>query len=112
MENNQDKKFISLNHFVLGSFYNGDGIKHQSPFANKRVGAYRRKLLWVFHRRDNRTCRMCGQAAHNVHHILCRREYPHWKKEEMNMISLCAGCHQYADDGIINIAELLERVPS
>ncbi len=28
-----------------------------------------------------------------LHHVLSQKDYPHWKKEIMNVIPLCKCCH-------------------
>lgn len=94
----------------------GEGWKYLKPYqvnANgNKQSAYRRRLCWIFRRRDNSTCRVCGSPAHNVHHILARREYPHWKKEYCNLISLCFDCHNLADVNYFPNEYLFSLIPN
>lgn len=81
-----------------------------SSGGNKQ-GQLRRRLIWVFRVRDNSTCRICGSPGHNVHHILPKRFYPHWKKETTNMISLCFDCHNKADKEVYSVDYLFSLIP-
>ena len=52
-----------------------------------------RKAIWE---RDNFTCRKCGQKGNklNSHHILSFTEYPEYKFNIDNGITLCRKCHK------------------
>jgi hypothetical protein len=92
----------------------GAGISSLSPYAKNKSGnkdsSYRRKIIYVFRFRDNSICPICGHPAHNVHHILSKRDYPHWKKEFNNLISLCFHCHNLADADFFSTEYLFQLI--
>lgn len=69
-----------------------------------------REKFKVFVRRDKKICKVCKGAAHNIHHILEKRNYPHWNLEHENMISLCKPCHDKADKGLIETQTLFNLI--
>ena len=88
-------------------WYANPSAKNSS--GNKQNG-YRRFICWVFRKRDNSQCQVCGQDAHNVHHILPKRDYPHFKKEAANVLTLCIYCHDLADADFFSIKYLFSCV--
>lgn len=60
--------------------------------------------------RDVSKCRICGSKEElESHHIMPVSEYPHWKYEMDNGITLCTDCHYEADNGRISVDFLLNR---
>lgn len=94
----------------------GAGIKATSPYQKNKQGnkesSYRRKILSIFLKRDNSICRVCNEKAWNVHHVLPKRDFPHWKQEPCNLISLCFACHNQADAGDLTIDFLFNLIPN
>jgi len=43
--------------------------------------------------RDNHTCRVCGNSADEIHHIISRNERPDLILETNNCIAICLECH-------------------
>jgi len=93
---------------IVGKNFTSTPITRKKPKGN--TGAYRTRVLWVFWKRDNGACQICDAPAYNIHHILNKKDYWHWKKESLNMISLCFNCHNKADNGQISITYLLSKI--
>lgn len=74
------------------------------------ANAKERLRFKVFVKRDNCLCKVCNGAAHNIHHILPRKDFPHFENEIQNMISLCKPCHDKADKGMIETQKLFSLV--
>ena len=83
---------------------------HQRNDNGNKQNSYRRFLCWIFRKRDNSQCQICGGPGHNVHHILPKRDYPQWKKEADNCLTVCFECHGLCDDGFWNEDFLFGRV--
>jgi 5-methylcytosine-specific restriction endonuclease McrA len=61
--------------------------------------------------RDNFCCRCCYKPFDlEIHHILPKRDYPHFSTEKSNLITLCKSCHKKADNGEITIENLLNKI--
>ncbi|KAB2334268.1 HNH endonuclease [Bacillus mesophilum] len=61
----------------------------------------REKIL----RRDKYCCRECKRYGKNreattVHHVNPLEDYPQWRLESWNLISLCGKCHEKMHDRI------------
>lgn len=50
--------------------------------------------------RDNSKCKVCFSENNlSVHHILNKKDFPHFRNEPLNLICLCRNCHDLADKG-------------
>jgi len=90
---------IAVDYCKINEKYNQNG-KKRKPLSRWAI---------KIKARDGK-CKICGnQNGIQAHHILPKREYPHWKYELMNGIALCINCHEKADDGLITSNQLFEH---
>jgi 5-methylcytosine-specific restriction endonuclease McrA len=56
---------------------------------------WQKKRLEVLNR-DEFTCQMCGdkETTLHVHHIVYRKNAEPWESDEMELVTICADCHE------------------
>ena len=56
---------------------------------------WQKKRLEILNR-DNFTCRFCGdsETTLHVHHFVYRKNADPWESDEMELITICADCHE------------------
>lgn len=61
----------------------------------KRLSLYMRQAREACFKRDNYTCKCCGQRGGklNAHHIWPFQTFPQWMYETWNLATLCKRCH-------------------
>lgn len=78
--------------------------KEVNPFYRSTKWRTKRERIL---RRDEYICRHCKRygkttPANTVHHIYPFEDYPEYKLNSDNLISLCAGCHGKMHDRLTN----------
>lgn len=80
-------------HFWKGGI-NGenDTLRHRREYKDWRIAVYER---------DNYTCQCCGSRGGklNAHHINSFADYPEFRYDVANGITLCIKCHDSTEDG-------------
>jgi len=71
-------------------------MKQTNPFYNTKKWKQKRKTIL---KRDEYQCRECRRygkftPADTVHHIYPLEDYPQYKLNSNNLISLCNTCHE------------------
>lgn len=62
-------------------------------------------------KRDKGVCQVCGTFEDlEAHHIMRMRDYPHWRYNVTNGITLCNQCHEKADNGSLTISFLFRKI--
>lgn len=88
-----DRMRGSNNHFWKGGI-NGenDTLRHRREYKNWRTAVYER---------DNYTCQCCGARGGklNAHHINQFADYPEFRYDVSNGITLCVNCHDSIENG-------------
>ena len=72
--------------------------KHSKKNSKSDINAFR--LL-----REQPYCYICGKPANHAHHIAQRSVYPELIDDPLNLIPLCADCHQkiHADSKLLHL---------
>lgn len=74
------------------------GAKH----GNWKGGITEQRKTWEYNlmiqavwKRDNYKCFLCGKRGKklNAHHILPWQEFPEWRFDKKNLVTLCKPCH-------------------